>query len=320
MPCLPQQSCRLALSAVFLTTCVVMWACPAIVTAQISGPRSAQPAVIYWCPNRPADQQIQANPETGCAPLVDSTTKRTDRRGGKQPALRPIPIEEIQSESTQFLGRYNDFLDCCVDDPAEIDRVRRLEAEAGNILLSIQASGIYNRGTVARQYSLGELVRQIARSHQDLKIIETRLERFEKGMHRLERHDPEVSAREARELEEDREGIPRDFKPHRPPSSARTGVNIQDTDLPNWYGKSPTGDSTLRSTTGAAIEGQSDLPVRAGEASQDTSLPEYVGPAGGHTTLPNSTGFGIGITENAGGSSSTPTRVGPDGGDSSLNH
>ncbi|GKS57151.1 hypothetical protein YTPLAS18_06780 [Nitrospira sp.] len=297
----------------------MVWQGPATVTAQSSTPPSGQPAVIYWCPDRPADQQIQADPETGCAPLVDSSAKQTGRRGGKQPTLRPIPIEEIQAESTQFLSRYNDFLDCCVDDPAEIDRVRQLEAEAGNILQSIQASGIYNRGTVARQYSLGEMVRQVAQTRRDLRIIETRLERFEKGMYRLDGTDPEISAREARELEEDREGILRDFKPHRPPSSARTGVNIQDTDLPNWYGKSPTGDSTLRSTTGTALEGQSDLPVRAGDASQDTSLPEYVGPAGGHTTLPNSTGFGIGITENAGGSSSTPTRVGPDVGDSSLN-
>ena len=307
----------LALAAMVVSA--IGWLQPGSGVAQPSAIRSGQPTVIYWCPDRPADQQIAASPEQGCAPLVQSAPQQPGANRPLQKTFAPIRIEDIQSVSTQYLRRYNDFLDCCADDVAELGRIADLEAEANHILQAIQSSGIYNRGTVARQYTLGEIVRDVALARRDLQRLHARLERYGKGRETLEGLDPETAGSRGRDLETDREAISQDFKARRAPSSARTGVNIQDTDLPNWYGKSPTGDSSLHGTTGTAIEGQSDLPIRPGEAIRDTSLTDHTGASAGDTTLPNSTGFGIGRSENPGGSSSTPTRVGPDVGDSTLN-
>lgn len=286
--------------------------------AQSSQRSSHQPATIYWCPDRPADQQISARPEAGCAPLAESPTRKT-RKGDTQKALAPIKMEQIQTVASQFLQRYDHFLDCCADDVAELDRVRELEAEASHILGSIQSSGIYNAGTVVRQFTLGEVVRQVAQSRRDLQRLEARLEGIGKGMDQLEGVDPERAARAARELEADRNAIMRDFRVKRPAPGARTGVNIQDTTVPNWYGESPTGSSTLKSTTGTDIGRQSDLVTRPGQAIRETTLSDRYGTDAEETSLRSSTGFGIERGQNAGGLSTTPTRVGPDLGDSNLN-
>ncbi len=301
------------------TACALGLLTPLSSPAQSAKHPSKRPATIYWCPDRPADQQIAAGPEPGCAPLVDGSKARANSNPARQKTLPPIKMEHIQSESERFMQRYNEFLECCADDVAELDTITDLEADATNILRAVQASGIYNAGTVVRQYTLGEIVRQVATSRRDLQRLRDRLERYAQGMDRLEGLDPETAARRARELESDREGIGRDFKPRRPAGSARTGVNIQDTTVPNWYGESPTPSSTLRSTTGADIGRQSDLSIRPGEAIRDTTLTDRAGPSAGDTSLPNSTGFGIGSSQNPGGSSTTPMRVGPDVGDSSLN-
>lgn len=286
-------------------------------SAQSADQHSNQPAIIYWCPDRPADQQIAARPEPGCAPLVETPHKAAGT--ARQKALPLITIGQIQSETTRFLARYHDFLDCCADDVAELDRIEELQAEATNILQSVQASGIYHAGMVVRQFTLGEIVRQVAQSRRELTLLHTRLLRIAKGMVKLEGLGDEAAARQARELEADREGILKDFKPRRPVGSARTGVNIQDTTVPNRYGESPTGTSTLRSLTGDEVGRQSDLPTRPGEAIRDTTLADRYGASTEETTLRSSTGFAIGSSQNPGGRSTTPTRVGPELGDSTLN-
>lgn len=302
--------------ALLVTTALVA-TIPYSAPAQSTGKPPAQAATIYWCPNRPADQQITAAPEPGCAPLAQPPKSRTGTRAA-QKSRPPIKMEHIQSEATQFLDRYHQFLDCCADDVAGLDRVRDLETEASNLLQSIQRSGIYNLGTIGRQYALGEIVRQVAQARRELDMLETRLERIGTGMDRLEGQDPERAARAARELEMDREAITKDFRSKRAKPSARTGVNIQDTTVPNWYGESPTGTSSLRSTTGTDIGQDSGLPTRPGDQIRDTTLMDRPGNAAEDTSLRSSTGFGIDHMQNTGGSS-TRTRVGPDVGDSSLN-
>lgn len=289
------------------------------IDASAEGARTAQSgATIYWCPNRPADQQISARPESGCAPLAQPPKVREGARGtAKQQA--PITMDQLQPAAAQFLQRYNHFLDCCADDVAELDQVRELEGEASHILSSIQSSGIYNAGTVVRQYTLGEMVRQIAQSRHELTLIEGRLERISKGMDQLEGQDAELAARTARELDAEREAITKDFRPRRAAPAARAGVQIQETTIPNWAGESPTGSSSLQSTTGADIGDQSTLAPRPGDAARDTSLSDRVGTAADSTTLRSSTGFAIEEHQHADGRSSTRTRVGADVGDSSLN-
>ncbi|MGH7253263.1 MAG: hypothetical protein ACREIE_05625, partial [Nitrospiraceae bacterium] len=62
-----------------------------------------------------------------------------------------------------------------------------------------------------------------------------------------------------------------------------------------------------------------DLRPRRGNDIQDTNLPNRIGPNTQDTTLPYSFGFEIEKKENLTGSSTTPSRVGPAVGDSSLN-
>ncbi len=278
-----------------------------------------KPPVIYWCPDRPADQQIAAGPGAGCAPLVDAQAPSTQADQARQKALAAIRIDQIQSESTQFLRRYNDFLDCCVDDLTELSRVKDLQAESANLLRSIQSSGLYHAGMTVRQFTLGEIVRQVAQSHRDLTTLRARMEHLDKATNALDGLDPAAAAAEARRLDDEREALTKEFRPKRPASSARTGMGIQDTTVPTRYGESPTGTSTLQSATGDEIAERSNLETRPGDAIRDTTLSERYGSATETTTLRSSTGFGIGQSQNSGGASSTPTRVGPDLGDSSLN-
>ncbi len=291
-----------------------------LATAQADGSgKSKKPPVIYWCPDRPADQQIAAGPERGCAPLVDTKPASTQADQARQNALVPIKIDQIQSESTQFLRRYNDFLDCCIDDVTELSRVKDLQAESANLLKSIQSSGLYHAGMAVRQYTLGEIVRQVAQSHRDLTTLRGRLEHLDKATNALDGLDPAAAAAEARRLDDERDALTKEFRPKRPASSARTGMGIQDTTVPTRYGESPTGGSTLHSVTGDEIGERSNLETRPGDSIRDTTLSDRYGSATETTTLRSSTGFGIGQSQNSGGSSTTPTRVGPDLGDSSLN-
>lgn len=300
-------------------------ACMALTTgtpseAPAESARAAQAgaATIYWCPNRPADQQISARAESGCAPLAQPPKVR-EGKPGTTTTHPPITIDQLQPAAAQFLQRYNHFLDCCADDVAELDKARELEGEAAHLLSSIQASGIYNAGTVVRQYTLGEIVRQIAQSHHELTLIEGRLEQIGKRMDHLGGQTDEQTARAMRELDAERETIGKDFRPRRAAPTARAGVQIQETTIPNWAGESPTGSSSLRSTTGADIGDSSSLAIRPGDAARDTSLSDRIGASPESTTLRSSTGFGIEEHQHADGHSSTRTRVGADVGDSSLN-
>lgn len=278
-----------------------------------------KPPVIYWCPDRPADQQIAATPGPGCAPLVDTQAPSGQADHARQKALAPIKIDQIQSESAQFLRRYNEFLDCCVDDVTELSRVKDLQAEAANLLKSIQSSGLYHAGMAVRQFTLGAIVRQVAQSHRDLTTLRARMEHLDKATNALDSLDPAAAAAEARRLDEERDALTKEFRPKRPASSARTGMGIQDTTVPTRYGESPTGTSTLQSATGDEIGERSNLETRPGESIRDTTLSDRYGSATETTTLRSSTGFGIGQSQNSGGSSTTPIRVGPDLGDSILN-
>lgn len=297
---------------------VLLGLAPGLAGAEPPQKSASRGTPLYWCPNRPADQQISASAGNGCAPLAQPSAKSDDSRH-TTPARPPIKMEQLQQEASHFLQRYNRFLECCADDVAELDQVRELEGEASHILASIQSSGIYNAGTVVRQYTLGEMVRQVAQSRQELSLLEARLDRIGKGFDKLDGRTDEESARAARELEADRAAIAKDFTPRRATPLPKAGVNIQDTTIPNWYGESPTGTSSLRSTTGTDIGQESGLATRAGDEARDSSLPDRIGTAGEASSLSSSTGFGIETHQNAGGRSSTRARVGPDLGDSSLN-
>lgn len=290
------------------------------------------PAMIYWCPNRTPDQQYSTTQAPGCVPFVSEADKQRAAEREKEGTLEagpPIKIQSIQAEVSKFLRRYRQFLDCCANDPASVDEVDRLQDQAYQLLKAIQDTGLLNMGagTNQRQFTTSELIRPVLQARRDLHTLRRRLEQLGESKDTLDALEFEEAGRERRKIQQEEDALTKEFRPVRPPDSARTGVEVEDTTVPNRFGTSIQ-DTTLPNSFGADIgdvasprsNQQLDLRPRRGPDIQDTTLPNSrVGPDTQDTTLPNSFGFDVGGKENAGGSSTTPSRVGPAVGDSSLN-
>jgi hypothetical protein len=316
------------------------------------------PAPVYWCPDRTADRQITVTPEPGCTPLVDK--KEGQKVSGKEEKSKaPIKIVDIQNEASKFVHRYRQFLDCCANKIESIEDVEDLHEQASHILKSVQQKGIYNSagfgigdnslgagneglgggpgkspklGTFARQYTLSEIVGTVAHARDDLRKLKTRLEQLAESKQKIDTLDYETAGRERRRIEEEEDAIAKEFRAKRPPSSARTGMEIQNSTLPSRIGgdiESTTLGSSFGADIGSTVSPYShvteDLHPRRGQNIQDTNLPTRSGPAlgGGNTPasdLPTSTGFEIGTTQGPTGPSTNSARVGPWIGDSSLNN
>jgi hypothetical protein len=316
------------------------------------------PAPIYWCPERTADKLITTTPDPGCSPLVGTEDEK--KTGGKEEKAKdPIKIVEIQNEASKFVKRYREFLDCCASKTDSIEDIEELHDQATHILRSVQQKGIYNSsgfgigdnslgpgneglgggagkapklGTIARQYTLSEIVGTVARARDDLGKLKMRLQQLAESKQRVNTLDYEAAGRERRRIEEEEDTIATDFRSKRLPASAPTGMEIQNTTLPSRIG-GEIESTTLGSSFGADInrtvspysDVREDLHPRRGQSIQDTNLPTRSGPGlgGGNTPpsdLPTSTGFEIGTTQGPTGPSTNPARVGPSIGDSSLNN
>ena len=290
------------------------------------------PGPIYWCPKRTPDQQYSTTRAPGCTPLVSEADKQRAaerEKEGKLQAKTPIKIQNIQTEISKFVRQYRRFLDCCASDPASLDEVDQLQDQAFELLKAIQETGLLNMGagTNQRQFTTSELIRPVVQANQDLHKLRMRLEHLGESKDTLETLEFEEAGRERRRIQQEEKALTKEFRPVRPPESARTGMEVEDTTLPNRFGTTIQ-DTTLPNSYGADIgdvaspnsNQQLDLKPRRGLDTQDTTLPNYrVGPETQDTTLPNSFGFDLGGKENPEGSSTTPSRVGPAVGDSSLN-
>lgn len=319
------------------------------------------PPPIYWCPNRTSDQQIATTPQPGCAPLYEKRGKAGQQKAEAEDRDL-IKILDIQNEASKFAQRYRKFLDCCANDVGSMKDLEELQDDASHILRSVQEGGIYNSvgfgtgtggtasgpgdgtgsgglggipgvpgtmpklGTFAKQWTLSEIVGTVARARDDLRELKSRLQQLGQSMDRINTLDHEAGGRERVRIEEEKEAIAKEFRAKRPPESARTGMEIQDTTLPARIG-GDIEDTTLNKNYGADIgytvspysAVQESIKPRRGGEIQDTDLPNRIGPGTQDTTLPNSFGFQIDKKENPEGSSTTPSRVGPNIGDSSLN-
>ena len=317
------------------------------------------PAPVYWCPDRTADRQITVTSVPGCTPLVDKEEEGQKVSGKEEKPKDPIKIVNIQNEASKFVHRYRQFLDCCANKVESIEDVEDLHEQASHILKSVQQKGIYNStgfgigdnslgagneglgggpgkspklGTFARQYTLSEIVGTVARARDDLRKLKIRLEQVAESKQKVETLDYEAGGRERRRIEDEEDAIAKEFRAKRPPASARTGMEIENSTLPSRIGgdiESTTLGSSFGADIGSTVSPYShvteDLHPRRGQNIQDTNLPTRSGPAlgGGNTPasdLPTSTGFEIGTTQGPTGPSTNPARVGPWIGDSSLNN
>jgi len=237
------------------------------------------PAPVYWCPDRTADRQITVTSEPGCTPLVDKEEEGQKVSGNEEKPKDPIKIVNIQNEASKFVHRYRQFLDCCANKVESIEDVEDLHEQASHILKSVQQKGIYNStgfgigdnslgagneglgggpgkspklGTFARQYTLSEIVGTVARARDDLRKLKIRLEQVAESKLKVETLDYEAGGRERRRIEDEEDAISKEFRAKRPPASARTGMEIENSTLPSRIG----GDiesTTLGSSFGADI-------------------------------------------------------------------
>jgi len=319
-----------------------------------------RPAKIYWCPEQKADKQITATPDPGCTALYDAErdAKKPDTRDpssrNKPIQERPLKIVEIQNEASKFTREYREFLDCCAGDPDQLERIDELLEQSNHILMSVQQKGIYNSagfgvgsgpdglgggpgqspklGTFARQWTLSEIVGTVATARDGLAKIKTRLKDLGDRFEKLDSLEYEQRAREERHIEEEREAITREFRTKKPPVSAPTGMDIQDTTIPTRIGgdiEQTTLNRSLNATFGADIGAtvspystvNESLRPRRGEDLKESTLPDRIGPRTQETTLPNAFGFEINGAQNTNNSSSVQMRgVGPSIGDSTLNN
>ncbi len=272
----------------------------------ISPPAPAQ-AQLFYCPDRPVDQQYTAEPEPGCVPLVDKDrqSRRDEDRPGAKPAP-PVDVADLQGTVVRFLQRYNQFVTCCADDFAQLDQAEDLSDEADRLLDAAQR-GMSSALVQARGMTLRELMDPVTRASWNLKELKVRLERLQVLQQQLFVSDYEDAGRVRRTIAEEEDAIRQRFQPLRLPESGRTGTGIQDTSVPARVGAGD--DTTLPASSGQASgspAGETDsLGSRTGAGVGNA------GSSGSNIGQTPSTGFGIGGSTGPTGESSLPTRAGP---------
>lgn len=294
---------------------------------------------------------------------AESFQESARQQGFDLPDRDPIKIVELQNAASKFSDRYRTFLSCCMTDNDAPAEIVDLIDEANHILKAVQQKGIYNStgfgigsradgsagtgpgngsgngglfggpgaapklGTFARQYTLSEIVGTIARARADLFRLKGRLNTLNEAQQGLSEVDYETSGRAKAQIQEDEEAIKKEFKAKRPPSSAPTGMEIQDTTLRSRIG-GDIEDTKLNSHFGADIGASvspysnvgESLRPRRGDDIHDSLLPHRPGTDIQDTSMSSSTGFEVDSAQNREGTSTLPRRgVGASIGDSDLN-
>ncbi|WHZ26783.1 MAG: hypothetical protein OJF51_001579 [Nitrospira sp.] len=294
---------------------------------------------------------------------AESFRENARQQGFDLPERDPIKIMELQNAASKFSDRYRTFVSCCLTDNSAPAEIVDLIDEANHILKAVQQKGIYNSsgfgigsradgspgigpgdgsgsgglgggagrspklGTFARQFTLSEIVGTVAHARADLFRLKGRLDKLNEAQQSLGNVDYEASGRAKAQIQEDEEAIKKEFKAKRPPSSAPTGMEIQDTTLRSRIG-GDIEDTKLNSHFGADIGASvspysnvgESLRPRRGEDVHDSQLPHRPGTDVQDTSMSSSTGFEIDGAQNREGSSTLPRRgVGASIGDSDLN-
>lgn len=293
---------------------------------------------------------------------AESFKESAQQQGFDLPERDPIKIVELQNAASKFSDRYRKFISCCLTNSEAPEQIVDLIDEANHVLKAVQQKGIYNSsgfgigsradgspgtgpgdgsgsgglgggagrgpklGTFARQFTLSEIVGTVAHARADLFRLKERLDKLNEAQQSLTEVDYESSGRAKVRVQEEEEAIKKEFKAKRPPSSAPTGMEIQDTTLRSRIG-GDIEDTKLNSHFGADINylspyskiGESLRP-RRGEDIHDSSITHRPGKDIQDTSMPSSTGFEVDSAQNREGASTLPRRgAGASIGDSDLN-
>ena len=244
---------------------------------------------LEFCENRTADQQLGAakgdssvRSRGECTPLVEKREKTSGDEGSAGEKTRELKIENLQAEVTTFLQKYNQFLECCKTDMAELQTVEELGDDVGDLLAMAQA-GLFSEHMKLRGWTLRELLPPVVKARADLKILRARLEHVGASREKLGELDYEQSGREAARLRDVEDSIDKDIRSRTLSPGAKTGTSIgANSSVGGSIGKTP--------KTGAQIGAE-------GAVGADLGANPKAGRDIGST---GPTGFEIGATGRAG--------------------
>lgn len=258
---------------------------------------------IYWCPDKPADQQYSASQEAGCVPLVKKKDPKKETTSTNKEPQRTVNINNLQHEVSGFLQQYNNYVACCSTDPSTLDEVTDLESHANDLLKAIQ-TGMSGENMKIRGMTFHQMLGPVNKANHNLQALKGRLEKIGDSMDRIPSLGYYEAGIERQRIDEEQEAIRNAYGPLDLQGSDNTGTGIQNTTLPTQVGSgSGTGttSTSLPTHTGGGIgsSNSDDGFARTGAGIGNASSS---GTDIGHTP---STGFGI-------GSNSRNTKAGPD--------
>jgi len=267
-------------SNVVFSTLLVMSGCLAF-TVWAPTPASAA-STIFYCPDRKADQQYSSREGPGCVPLVEKEDPNADLQPREPRESGDLKIDNLQSDVSQFLKKYREFLECCKTNIGELRQIEELGEDVSELLASTQAK-LSNQSMVSRGIMLREMITPVTKARTDLKKLRARLEKINDASARRDTLSFDEAGHEAERVRSLEESIERDIQAPKLPGSAKTGTSI---------GVAPAAGPGIgrSSKTGADIG-------REGQTGQDIGAsPKSSSAIGGS----GPTGFEIGATGRAG--------------------
>jgi Holliday junction resolvase-like predicted endonuclease len=154
--------------------------------------------LLEFCEHSAADHQLRASKGTaGCVPLLEKKEPSASDDRTARDSTRQMKIENLQQEATAFLQRYNQFLECCRTDLAELRSVEELGNDV-NDLLTMAQSGLFSEHMKLRGWTIAELLPPVAKARADLKRLHAKLEAIGDARTRLSQLDYESAAKESR--------------------------------------------------------------------------------------------------------------------------
>jgi hypothetical protein len=294
--------------------------------ALVSSPASGA-STIYYCSDRPGDQQYSATPGPGCVPLVEPKDSRNEE-GARHTPQREFHVDNLEQDASSFLNRYRHFLDCCKTDLNELRGLEEMADEVTQLLTSFQAN-LSNHALASKAIMLRELISQVATARADLKTLRARLEMMSDISSRRNQLDFEEAGRESQRLQKLEESIERDIQAPKLPGSAKTGSEIGVAPAAGpAIGRSPKTGSAIgregltgqdigvspRSSREIGESGRSGFEIgatgRPGPALGESSLNQETS-SGVNSTLQRST-VGSTISDSTVNSTLTPSNIGSD--------
>ena len=252
--------------------------------APFAGTVSADAApLLEFCEHSAADHQLRASKGTaGCVPLVEKKEPSASDDRTARDSTRQMKIENLQQEVTAFLQRYNQFLECCRTDLAELRSVEELGNDV-NDLLTMAQSGLFSEHMKLRGWTIAELLPPVAKARADLKRLHTKLEAIGDARTRLSQLDYESAAKESRRIQELEDSIQKDFQIRSLPAGPKTGTGIG-------------ASSAVGTSIGKTPRSGADIGAGGSQAGDIGATPR----SGADIGASGPTGFDIGATGRAG--------------------